>query len=558
MKRKYHIIIEGETVSFPEHTTFRQIVDRYADRPEDPVVMVRLNGNPQELFKEVTQDGTLEFVQMSSKDGMQVYLRSALFVMQKAFHDVSQDANRMIRVLFTMDHAYYCEVFRDGEQQRLCASEASLLHSRMEELIEADLPIRKENVSAREAEAVFAEHNLKDQNRLFAYRRSSRVNLYSINGYREYQYGFLLDHTGLLRRFELLMHEPTGGFFLNFPAMEDPDAVDPFVFQPKLFSLQRRDSIWASQLDLATVGALNDRIAQGGMGSTILAQEAMQEQAIGEIAQNIISSGDKKFILIAGPSSSGKTTFSHRLSIQLLSRGYHPHAIAMDDFFLDRDKMIRQSDGSFDFESLDAVNVVQFNEIMLRLLNGEEVQMPKFDFREGRQKFDGRTLKIGPDDILVIEGIHGLNPKVSASLPAERIYRIYISALSPLKMDEHNCLSTRDMRLLRRIVRDARTRGTDAARTLSMWDSVRRGEERHIFPFQENADVMFNSSLIYELPVMKQYVEPALFSIPKSDPAYPEAGRLLKLLSHSLGYPSEGIASHSILREFIGGSCFSV
>ena len=558
MERSFRIQIGDAVYEVPQHTTYRQLVDAYADGSPYPVVLVRLDGDTEELFKEVTRDGVLTFVTAQSKEGMAAYRRTGLVVMQKAFSDLVRDPSQTIRVLFTMDQAYYCEVFADDVQVPVSEVFCADLQARMEEIAAQNLPITKCNTSIREADAAFAAHGLKDRRRLFRYRTSTRVNLYALGGYTTYLYGRSMDRTGLLEEFEVLPQAPEGGFFLNFPSMYEPEAVDEFTFQPKLFALQHQDSVRAAMLDLATVGALNDRIADGSMRDAVLSEEAQMELRIGALCDRITRAPDKKFVLIAGPSSSGKTTFSHRLSIQMLSRGLKPHPIAMDDFFIDRDRMVRQPDGSLDFESIDAVDVKLFNETMLRLLDGETVEMPTFDFREGRQKFTGKTLTMQEGDILVIEGIHGLNPLLSASLPEESKFRIYISALSPLKMDEHTCLSTRDMRLMRRIVRDARTRGSSAARTLGMWDSVRRGEEQHIFPFQENADVMFNSSLIYELPVLKQYVEPALFAIPKEDPSYPEARRLLKILSHSLTYPSEGIAAHSILREFIGGSCFNV
>ena len=311
-------------------------------------------------------------------------------------------------------------------------------------------------------------------------------------------------------------------------------------------------------IKMGTIGALNDRIASGEMQQMILSQEALMEERIGKLAETIISTGNRKFVMIAGPSSSGKTTFSHRLSIQLAAKGAKPHPFPLDDYYLDRDKAPKDENGEPDLEALEALDVELFNHDMQELLQGKRVELPVFNFKTGKREYKGRYMQLGPDDILVIEGIHGLNDKLSYSLPAESKFKIYISALTQLNIDEHNCLPTTDGRLIRRIVRDARTRGTSARETIAMWPSVRRGEERNIFPFQDSADVMFNSALIYELAVLKVYAEPLLFAIEKDCPEYLEAKRLLKFLDYFLPMPSEGINQNSILREFIGGSCFQV
>ena len=306
------------------------------------------------------------------------------------------------------------------------------------------------------------------------------------------------------------------------------------------------------------MGALNDVIAHGGASDLILVQEALQERRIGEIARDIARREGVKFVMIAGPSSSGKTTFSHRLSIQLRTYGLKPHPIGLDNYYLDHDKTPLDENGEPDYECLEALDVEQFNKDMTALLQGESVQLPTFNFKTGKREYSGKTTWLGENDILVIEGIHGLNEKMSYSLPAQSKYKIYISALTTLNVDEHNRIPTTDNRLLRRLVRDARTRGASAAKTISMWPSVRRGEEKYIFPFQDSADIMFNSALIYELAVLKQYAEPALFSVPRDSAEYQEAKSLLKFLDYFLQVPSEDIGRNSILREFIGGSCFHV
>ena len=311
-------------------------------------------------------------------------------------------------------------------------------------------------------------------------------------------------------------------------------------------------------LDVGTIGALNDAIASGRGEQIILLQEALMEERIGSLAAQIAEKKGIKFVMIAGPSSSGKTTFSNRLSIQLLAKGRKPHPISLEDYYDDRERCPRDADGNLDFECLEALDVRQFNEDMTRLLAGEKVDMPSFNFKTGKREYRGRTLQLKENDILVIEGIHGLNDKLSYTLPAESKFKIYISALTQLNIDEHNPLSTTDCRLLRRIVRDARTRGTTAQETIAMWKSVRRGEEKNIFPFQDSADVMFNSALLYEVAVLKVYAEPLLFQIPRDSAEYLEAKRLLKFLDYFLPLPTEGIAQSSLVREFVGGSCFNV
>lgn len=311
-------------------------------------------------------------------------------------------------------------------------------------------------------------------------------------------------------------------------------------------------------LNVGTVGALNDAIASGEGQKIILLQEALMEERIGALAARIAENPNNKFVMIAGPSSSGKTTFSNRLSIQLAAKGLKPHPVGLDDYYADRTKCPKNPDGSYDFECLEALDVELFNEDMTRLLAGEEVKMPSFNFKTGKREYRGNTLKLGKDDILVIEGIHGLNDRLSYSLPEESKFRIYISALTQINIDEHNPMSTTDGRLLRRIVRDARTRGTSAKSTIAMWDSVRRGEEKNIFPYQDSATAFFNSALLYEFSVLKVYAEPLLFQISRDCPEYLEAKRLLKLLDYFLPLPTEGIAQNSLLREFVGGSCFHV
>lgn len=387
------------------------------------------------------------------------------------------------------------------------------------------------------------------------YRSSSNCNVYELDGCLDYFYGYMAPNTGMLSYFALYPYEE--GFILQFPDKVTTE-VAPFAPANKLFHVMQASEQWGADMGIPTVGALNDAVCAGKAREIILSQEAYMERCIGALAERIVADPDKKFVMIAGPSSSGKTTFSHRLSAQLRALGVTPHPIPLDDYYLDRDQIPLDEFGQKDFECIEGLDVGQFNEDMVRLLKGERVLLPTFNFKTGKREYKDHYMQLGKRDILVIEGIHGLNEKMSESLPKESKFKIYISALTQLNIDEHNPLSTTDGRLIRRIVRDARTRGTSAKETIAMWDSVRRGEEKNIFPFQEQADEMFNSALIYEMAVLKIYAMPQLLAIDQDCPEYAEAKRLIKLLDYFLGMPADDICNNSLVREFIGGSCFNV
>jgi uridine kinase len=422
-------------------------------------------------------------------------------------------------------------------------------------IVEQNLPIKKHSVKTEEAERLFREKGMHDKERLFHYRRCSRVNLYNLDGVDDYFYGYMAASTGQLKYFDFVCYEE--GFVILFPG-SNSTKIEPFVSSDKLFRTLHESRKWSRMLDVGTIGALNDAIAAGRGQDLILLQEALMEERIGNLAAQIADRKNLKFVMIAGPSSSGKTSFANRLSIQLIAKGLKPHPLSLDDYYVDREYCPKNPDGSYDFECLEALDIQQFNEDMVSLLNGETVSLPAFNFKTGKREYRGHRLSLSDDDILVIEGIHGLNDKLSYMLPAESKFKIYISALTQLNIDEHNPHPTTDGRLIRRIVRDARTRGTDAQSTIAMWPSVRRGEEKYIFPFQESADVMFNSALVYELAVLKVYAEPLLFQIPRDSAEYLEAKRLLKFLDYFLPLPTEGISNNSLIREFVGGSCFHV
>lgn len=545
------ITIDGVTGEYPDGMTYEEIADAYQDRYENTIALVLEDGKIRELIKTVHKDCTLSFLTLKDSIGHKAYVRTAVMVLLRAAADVIPEAN--IKVEFAIGPGYYCDV---RMEKKLTEDMVKQIRARMQELVDEKIPITKKTYSIDEAREIFKKQKMEDKGKLFRYKRSSFANVYCLDGYYDYYYGFMLPDTGYVKYFDLMLYEK--GLLLLLPGMDAPCMLEVFGPREKLFRTLRTASHWGEMMNIDSVGDLNDTICAGEMNDMILVQEALLERRIGEIAETIVKKGNVKFVLIAGPSSSGKTTFSHRLSIQLRTYGKIPHPIALDDYFVNRELTPRDENGDYNFECLEAIDVKQFNEDMERLLRGERVELPTFNFKTGKREYHGRYKQLGEEDILVIEGIHGLNPETTYSLPDESKFKIYISALTSLNLDEHNRIPTTDGRLLRRMVRDARTRGASARRTIEMWPSVRRGEENYIFPFQEEADEMFNSVLIYELSVLKQYAEPLLYSIEPGEPEYYEAKRLLKFLEYVQGIDSQNVPSNSICREFIGGSCFPV
>lgn len=563
-------------VTASESDTLEAVADRFKDYYEDDIILGIVNGRLRELNKKIKSDCELSFVTTSDRDGRRTYRRSVVLLLQRAIYDVYGSMTQL-HVMHSLGEGYYCQLEKAVEcadsQQEKYNEDTDLQGSRenseksvtehdidrivcsMYSFVEKNLPITKHSAKTQYAEQLFKEKGLHDKERLLHYRRSSRVNLYELDGVVDYFYGFMAPSTGMLKYFDIVPYE--SGFVLLFPGVHSR-SVEPLVTSNKLFHTLDDSREWSKMLGIGTIGSLNDAIAAGRGQEIMLLQEALMEQKIGNLAAQIASDDKKKFVMIAGPSSSGKTSFANRLSIQLIAKGRKPHPLSLDDYYVDREFCPKHPDGSFDFECLESIDVKLFNEDMNRLLKGEAVDMPFFNFKTGKREYRGRKLVLGPDDILVIEGIHGLNDRLSQLIPPEHKFKIYISALTQLNIDEHNPLSTTDERLIRRIVRDARTRGTNAMETIAMWPSVRKGERENIFPFQEQADVMFNSALVYELAVLKVYAEPLLFGIERDCSEYLEAKRLLKLLDYFLPMPADGIPNNSLLREFVGGSCFNV
>lgn len=553
-QKMYNVTIQGETKQYPEGISYGDIVKEYEGTTEAPVILVMADGRLRELHKHLKSDCEIRFVTTKDPIGHKTYCRSATMILLKAIYDVAGQENiDKVVIHYSIGDGYY---FTMKGPMELTRDFIDRVKAQMHKIVDANLPIVKRSVSTSEAVALFHKHHMYDKELLFNYRRGSKVNLYSIESFEDYFYGFMANHTGFIKTFDLFLYE--GGFVLQLPTQKEPDKVPEFKPREKVFHVQKESQEWGDKLDIATVGELNEKVTRGGIQDILLIQEAMQEAKISEIAARIASERNKKFVMIAGPSSSGKTTFSHRLSIQLAAHGMKPHPIAVDNYFVDRHLTPVDEFGEKNFECLEAIDVEKFNEDMLALLDGKRVEMPVFNFKTGTREYKGDFLQLEKDDVLVIEGIHGLNDKLSYALPKESKFKIYISALTQLNIDEHNRIPTTDGRLLRRIVRDARTRGASAKDTIAMWDSVRRGEERNIFPYQESADVMFNSALIYELAVLKLYAEPQLFSIRPEEPEYEEAKRLLKFLDYFLPVPGDDIPNNSLIREFIGGGCFDL
>lgn len=548
------LLINQEKKQYAEHTTYLEIAKEYQSHYSEAIILVTVNHKLTELKSKIKQDAKVEFLTTETREGMQTYHRSVIFLMLKAFFDITgKECIECIKIYFSLSKGVYCEV-----RGNLNVTPALLeqVKQKMHELVNADIPITKQTLDTKEAAERFHQYKMYDKEALFHFRRNSRVNIYSMDGFEDYFYGYMAPSTGMLCYFDLFPYDK--GFVLQLPVREKPKEVPAFVPQNRIYEVMKESYGWSRQLEAESVGELNQIIAKGKMNDLILVQEALMEKKLAELAERITSQSEKKFVMIAGPSSSGKTTFAHRLSIQLKAIGMKPHIISVDDYFNNRELSPKDEKGNYDFEAIECIDIELFNHDMNALLHGETVSMPTYNFIAGKREYKGRILSMGENDILIIEGIHCLNDRLTLTLPMEHKFKIYISALTQLNIDEHNRIPSTDGRLLRRIARDARTRGTSAKETIARWYSVRRGEERNIFPYQESADAMFNSALVYELAVIKQYVEPLLFHIQEGEAEYQEAKRLLKFLDYFLGVSSEDIPKNSILREFIGGSCFKV
>ena len=545
---------DGRVVCGPRGAAVGKFLSLLDTQDSPPLVGAIINNELRELTFPILMDANVTPVSMEDADGMLIYRRSLTFLLEAAFEELNPEGT------LTIDHSvssggYYCEV---GDRDPLTDEELEDLSSHMRSIVEEDLPFSKREVPLAEAVAYFDAKGYTDKVRLLAHRQKDYLTLYRLGDHQDYHHGYMVPSTGYLRWFNLI---PTnGGFTLNFPRRNLPTQLQPMPSYPKLLATFRRYGQWLDRLGIASVGALNDSIVAGRSHEIILVSEALHEEHVADIAEQITARYDQpdlsktvRIILIAGPSSSGKTTLAKRLTIQLLSQGISPFPLEMDNYFVNREDTPRDEDGQPDFESLQAVDTHYLAQDLGRLVAGETVRMPRYNFKFGHRE-PGDEVQLQPGQVIILEGIHGLNPDLLPDFPLEQTFRIYASALTQLNLDRHNRISTTDTRLVRRILRDSRERGYTARETIQRWESVQRGEKRYIFPYQENADIMFNSALAYELSALKPYAEPLLRQVPFGTREYIEAKRMLALLEWFQPVSSDLIPDNSILREFIGGS----
>lgn len=541
---------EGEKISVPKGTTFLELAQKLNIKMASPIVAAKVGNVLKELCSEIEEPlRGVSFIDLTEKDGMRIYQRTATFLLiaavQKCFPHVTVLVNHHIA------GGYFCE-FNDPVY--CTPGNIKRIEDYMHEMVEKALPITKSTLAVDEALKQFKALNMPDKEELFKYRRTSTVNVYYLDGVENYFYGYMMPSVEEVTLFKLIPY--AHGFILMFPDEQEPTRLAEFVPQPKLSEVFRESEKWARILDVDIVASLNRVITKGKLPDLIRVSEALHEKKIAGIADKISNHSNVRLVLIAGPSSSGKTTFAQRLCIQLRVNGLKPHVISIDDYFVDREHTPLDEEGKYDFEAIEAIDIPLFNMHMSKLIAGETVEIPSFNFKTGKREYKGHTITLGEEDVLVIEGIHGLNERLSYAIPKENKFKIYVSCLTQLNVDYHNRIPTTDTRLIRRMIRDNQYRGMGAEQTLAQWASVRRGENKNIFPFQEEADAMFNTVLIYELAVLKHKAEPLLFGIDRQSPYYSEAKRLLKFLEYFLPADSEGIPYNSIIREFVGGSCF--
>lgn len=546
------------TVTFPDGTkrevgegiSLQELSLDYKDNYKSIIIAAKVNNDIKELNYVLYESCKVDFLDISKDDGMRIYRRSLYFIMIKAVHDLYP--GRKVAIHHSISKGIYCEVTGDKE---LDENEVIAIEKRMFELVDMKLPFIKCILPLEDAKKMFITSGQLDRFHAVEYRKKPYVSIYKCDGLEDYFYGYMAPDTGYIKLFAL-RHYGTG-IILLFPDKQKPDQLPVFKEQKKLFKIFTEYKRWGHILGVDNVGALNDIVESGQISDFIRVSEALQEKKIAQIADMISGSTEKKrIVLIAGPSSSGKTTFAHRLEIQLRVNGLRPVTISLDDYFVNREKTPLDEKGEYDFEALEAIDVELFNEQLASLIAGREVEIPIFNFPNGCREKTGRKLKIEDDQIIIIEGIHGLNEKLTQTIPKSKKFKIYISAITSMNIDNHNRIPTTDARIIRRIVRDFQFRGSSAISTIKRWPSVRRGEEKNIFPFQEEADIMFNSAMIYELGVLKTFAEPLLADVDASQPEYSEARRLIEFLSYFLPIEGKEIPANSIIREFVGGSCF--
>jgi len=544
----------GLEKEYPKGIKLINIAKDFQHQHKSEILGAIVNNELKELWKQLVEDSRVEFIDRGTSYGNRFYSRSLAFLFIIAAKEVFKGCK--VTVEHSLSKGFYCEVHKNPQNDvSLTEEDVRMIEEKMHQLVRMDLPFEKTRMDNEDAAELFKKTGQYDKIALLKYREKKYMNVYSCYGYHDYFYGYMVPSTAYLKLFELRFYAP--GLILRFPEKINPDVIPAFVEQKKLFNIFREFEKWGRILELESVSHLNDAIVENRFKELVYTAEALHEKKIAQIADLICNSPDKKkIVLIAGPSSSGKTTFAQRLAVQLRVNGLRPISISIDDYFKNRDDSPIDENGEFDFETIDAIDVNTFNDVMTRLIKGELVEVPTYNFHKGMREWTGKKLQIAEDQVIIVEGIHGLNEILTQDIPKEKKFKIYISALTHLSVDNHNRIPTSDLRLIRRIVRDFQFRGTDALSTIKRWDSVRRGEDKYIYPYQEEADVMFNSSLVYELCVLKKVALPQLLKINNDVPEYIEAKRLIKFLNYFLPVDSDGIPYNSILQEFLGSSCF--
>ncbi len=541
----------GTSEIFPLGTTLSEIAQKMGIELRSPICGAYVNHRVKPMDFELVKPKQIEFFDYASRDGQRIYLRTLSFILYAAVKNLWPEAK--LKIDHAISKGYYCTI--EELDHQLTEEDIWEIKEEMKSIVDRNLPVEYKTLLAEKAVELFAQEGLIRKAELFKEYGRLYAPVFVLDGHVNFFYGHLLSSTGLVTKFGLEKYYD--GLLLRYPKPGNLDELEPAIEQDKLFGIFREHKQRASILGVSDISHLNQMTSKGGAGNVIKVSEALHEKKIAEIATIITGKHDKvNIVLIAGPSSSGKTTFSKRLSVQLAVNGLHSLQISLDDFFVDRDHTPLDENGAYDFEALEAIDVPFFNQLLLKLLSGEKVELPRFDFQSGQRIFKGEFLKMDKDNILIIEGIHGLNPGLVPMIDPENTFKIFISALTQISFDEHTYISTTDNRLLRRIIRDAKYRGYSATKTIQRWPSVRRGEDKHIFPFQENADIMFNSALAYELAVLKRYANTLLKSVNENEPEHSEAVRLMIFISYFNFIPGTEIPPTSVLREFLGGSSF--
>ncbi len=550
MNNKICITINNEKYEFEKKTTLLELSKRFKASYKSTIVAARVNNDIKDLNYELSDDSKVKFIDLTDEDGMRIYRRSLYFIFIKAVNELFPNRNAVIS--HPMSNGVYCEI-RGNEE--LTETDVETVQKKMNDIVDSAIPFEKKIVSTQDARELYKKTGRLDKYEVLEHRQKPYVTVYSCGGYEDYYYGYMVPDTSYIKCFSLKYHQP--GVVIQFPSKSKPEELPTFEEQKKLFKVFIEYKKWVRILGVENVGALNDIVKAGEIGDLIRVSEALHEKKIAEIADKITNhEEEKRIVLISGPSSSGKTTFANRLGIQLRVNGYTPKTISLDNYFVNRDKTPKDEDGEYDYEALEAIDVELFNRHLAALLEGHEVEIPIYNFETGCRESFGQRVVMNNKTILVIEGIHGLNDRLTASISPEDKYKIYVSALTSMNIDDHNRIPSTDTRIIRRIVRDNQFRGCSAINTINRWPSVRRGEEKNIFPYQENADIMFNSSLVYELCLLKTYAEPLLTQLGPDNERYSEVKRLIEFLSYFLPIDGKDVPNNSIVKEFVGGSCF--